>query len=84
MDQICDRCDKLIKHGDAYVTITREVEYLTDDLHEGYEVSDVIDAEGLKTFCISCGEMISANKIKEIIELFIQDKLPLDSNLNEK
>ena len=66
MDQNCDKCEKLIKHGEAYVTITREVEYFTNDLR-GHDVVEVIDAESIVVFCKKCGDDISFKKIKQMI-----------------
>jgi hypothetical protein len=83
MDQICNKCGKLIKHGDSYVAIIRNVEYFENKLHKKHEVISVVDSEELKTFCTSCGEIITANSIKDIIDLFVQVKIPHDFNFSE-
>jgi len=67
MDQHCDKCKKLIKHGSNYVTITREIEHFSDDLQEGSEVVSVIDAEQIIILCTTCGDNFKASKVKQII-----------------
>jgi hypothetical protein len=47
--------------------ITRSVGYFENKLYKNQEVVSVADCEELRVFCLSCGEIITANKIKKII-----------------
>ena len=62
MDQNCNKCGKTIKHGSAYVAITREVEAYENNSNEREEVVNVIDAELVLVFCTTCGNALNADK----------------------
>ena len=80
MDQNCAKCGKLIKHGSAYMVITRDVECFENHLKKGFEVVSVLNSEGLVIFCVDCGNLFDANMLKEIIKSTLLNNRNLDTN----
>ena len=67
MNLTCNICGKLIKHGNAYVTIVRNVEHFENVIVKNHEEITVIDSEELVTFCDCCGNKFNANTLKQIM-----------------
>ena len=63
----CDRCEKEIKSGKAYIAIVRNVEHSEFNVMLNAEEIEVVHSEQLITFCGSCGNKFNAQTILQII-----------------
>ncbi len=63
----CMRCGKDIYYGNAYVTITRNIEQANYELTKNREEITVIDSSEIITFCGVCGNLFDADTIGNII-----------------
>jgi hypothetical protein len=68
MNLNCEKCGKLIKHGEIYMSITRYDEYYSDEMHNDNEIVNVVDAEALVILCSSCGNEYTPEKLRQIID----------------
>lgn len=63
----CWRCGKAIYYGNAFVSISRNVEQADYELATDKIEIQVIDSEEIITLCGSCGNSFDANTIANII-----------------
>jgi len=64
----CDKCGKPIMLGNAYVSITRNIEQAEYDLISDEEEIQVIDSEQIITLCGKCGNAFDTDKLERIIK----------------
>ena len=69
----CDRCGKVINYGNAYVSISRNVEQADYKLATDSTTITVIDSLEVYTLCGICGNRFDANTISKIINAIPPD-----------
>lgn len=68
----CDLCGKIIKHGNACVEVSRQVEQIDWDEALSDSVITVIDSDGLLMLCAGCGNRLSTERLKEHLQLLLR------------
>lgn len=62
----CETCGKLIQKGNAYVSITRNIEQIEHNLIENEDEVQVIDSVELIRLCGACGNMFDVEILKTL------------------
>jgi hypothetical protein len=63
----CDCCKNIIPHGQAYVALTRNIEYLVHDIPSGTDEIQIIDSDQFYSLCAICGNNFDVNRLKELL-----------------
>ena len=76
MNRTCDKCNANIPHGNPYICVTHNIEYMDKDLITMTDSINIVDSDEILILCGRCGNRMTKVAMKQILK-----GIPIDQNI---
>ncbi len=67
MNRTCDKCRANIPHGNPYICVTHNIEYMNRDMTTMTDSINIVDSDEILVLCGQCGNRMTKAAMKQLL-----------------